>query len=83
VVPSYPAAFKLVEETNVVGSCTPPTKIKAPERNPDPVTAILNEPTGSGFGETEVSVGPSGSIDTYTEPAVFPSEAVAFMVTGF
>ncbi len=68
---------------NVVGMFTPGVLTIAPLLNPVPVTVIVYEPTGIGFGEMEEIAGPGGSTATYTIADVFPSDPNALMVIPF
>lgn len=52
----------VVEFTKVDPYWTPPTKITPPFWKPDPVRVIESVPTGMGFGETDVMVGPAGKM---------------------
>jgi hypothetical protein len=49
----------VVGVTVPVDNCTPPSDTSTPGRNPVPVIVMLTVPLGSGFGVTEVIVGPA------------------------
>src|SRR5438046_9803685 len=49
-VAAFPEALRLVEDTNVVGSMTPPKMIWAPFRKLLPPTELVKFPTGRGAG---------------------------------
>jgi hypothetical protein len=63
-VPHHPAADNCVDETKLVGSAMPPNVTPAPETNPLPFTVTVKLPVGTGLGDTDVNVGPVGSIRT-------------------
>ena len=72
--------MRVVALTKVVERLTPGIRTIAPLLKPVPVTVTVEEPTGSGLGETEVMDGPGGSTATYTVAEVLLSEASAVTV---
>src|SRR5262252_5773201 len=56
-VAALPEALRLVGETNVVGSMTPPKMTWAPLRKSLPLTAIVKSPTGRGAGRAAETTG--------------------------
>ncbi len=56
----------------------------APDRKVDPLIVTVIVPTESGFGDTEVMVGPDASMLTYVRPETFLLTALdATICTGF